>query len=114
MRAAVKPPDLQSTGVQEEVAQLIDPQYPQGAHGPDSIAADTNQLADTTEKVELIEIISDEAATESHGRCHHLQEPRSGVHGSQQQSGAQSPRRRTLKMETLRCIPTQVWAFSHL
>ena len=65
MKAAVKPPDLQPTGVQVEVAQFIDPLYTQGAHGPDSIAADTNQLADTTEKVEFIKIISNEAATES-------------------------------------------------
>ena len=50
--------------MQEEVAQLIDLQHSQGAQGPDSIVADTNQSCDTTVTVELNEIFSDEAATE--------------------------------------------------
>ena len=53
MKAAVKSPDLPSTEVQEEVAQLIDLQHSQGAQGPDSIVADTNQSGDTTVTVEL-------------------------------------------------------------
>ena len=64
MRAAVKPPDMQSTGVQEEVAQLTDPQHSQRAFGLDSIVADTYHSRNTTVTVEPSADITNEAATE--------------------------------------------------